>query len=229
MKIEKNMLFNLVHNYMNDNDGNKDFLYGVQGTLDMLTKFFKVDKKIQFNKKFKTFALENFLCNDETKLETFENLMQLYVIKMNQITRTSNWTDYPEGSNRNLYPKQLELNVFKTLQECFNGIDIIIAIEDYDSEEENIFLKVYYEKMNGVKSYIEVTQHGDFEEEGENNTLNKNYYSLIELEKHLEQHIHYELLLLYTCLKNFYNYINPENVKKLLALELDKELEREVA
>lgn len=213
-KISSTQLIEVVNNLIKQKqdagDGYKD---GMNYILQGLKEYIKGPDFV-LSEEFKNFALQHYLNNDATKIDTFSQLMELFQIKMSKIGRTSNW---------DIYPEEIDSGVLYSLYQCFDGINITGVNTDYDRDAITIDLSVYIQDKDGVKSRITINDGGYIQDNDFDSDEEDDYYDEVySLGKNLNESVHYEVLVLFICLKKLYAYINPTNVEKLLQLEKSK-------
>lgn len=209
----KEILEEILHKNL---DKNEDFKNGMSAVVQGLNDYINAPpppKKLSpLSADFKNFGLEQFLNHDESKFPAFEKLIQLFKIQMGKVNRRSTW---------NVYPEELDSVVANTLIQCFDGIHITHYSTDFDRDAIEVDLRINVIKENGSKARLDISSYGYIEDYGFSDKQDgDNDYKISEkLNIYLGQEEHYETLFLYVCLKKFYQYINAENIDKLLEIE----------
>lgn len=215
-EINNQNLKDLLEEILNKNiDKNEDFKNGMNVIVQGLNDYMNAPTPPRYlhglSEDFKTFALENFLNHDQSKLPTFEKLIQLFQIQMNKLNRYSTW---------DVYPDDLDDEIASTLIGCFSGIEITSYYTDFDRQGITIDLSINIKKEDGSTARLGISSYGDIDDNGFSDEEDENDYKIRnKLNSHLIEEDHYETLFLYVCLKKLYKYINPENVEKFLEEE----------
>lgn len=197
-----------------NNDKSEEFKSGMNCIVQDLNDYMNAPPPpFILSNSFKDFALNKFLNNDIEKLSTFEKLIELFKIKMNQIGRYSTW---------DVYPEEMDDDVGAMLMECFDGIEILGYRTDFDRQGVTIDLNIYVKKEDSSEACLSISTYGNIEDDDfmpSKNEEDNEYDDREELEIYLNEECHYETLFLYVCLKKFYQYINPKKVEYLLETE----------
>lgn len=204
------VLYVLKNIIENNNHQSEEFKAGMNYVLQNFKEYI-IPPSLPFmlSTDFKEFALNAFLNNDNEKLPIFEKLIELFTIKMKQLNRYSTW---------GVYPEELDYEIASILIECFDGINFTTDT-DYDRQGVTIDLTVNVKKDNKM-SRISIGDYQTMHDNGfmpnKNDDNDGNNDDLDALNGYLNEECHYETLLLYVCLKKFYEYINPQKVELLL-------------